>query len=50
MSQFKVNTITALLNLPDGIRSVVLDRIISAVPPVADYTGSLLFAQAERPA
>lgn len=49
MGQFKVNTITALLNLPDGIRSVLLDRIISAVPPVADYTGSLLFAQAERP-
>lgn len=47
-NQYRVHTLTALLNLPQRLQSHLLERIIMAVPPVARLAGDLLFVVAER--
>jgi ubiquinone/menaquinone biosynthesis C-methylase UbiE/uncharacterized protein YbaR (Trm112 family) len=48
LSDYRIHTLTALLNLPSRVQSRTLDRVIAAVPPVAGLMGELLFAVAER--
>ena len=46
--EYRIRTLTGLLNLPQRIKLRLLDRAISAVPPVAGLTGELLLAVAAR--
>lgn len=49
LSQFHVKRITAILSRPGRmLRSRLLDRLTALVPAVAEVTGTLLFAHAER--
>ena len=49
LSRYHVQTITAILSRPGRLlRSRLLDSLIALVPPVAEVTGTLLFAVAER--
>ena len=48
LKQYRVRKITALLNLPERIRSQLLERVVMAIPPLAGLTGDLLFVVAER--
>jgi ubiquinone/menaquinone biosynthesis C-methylase UbiE/uncharacterized protein YbaR (Trm112 family) len=52
LDQFRVRTVTALLNVPGRLRleSKWLERAIGAIPPLAQLTGDLLFVVAERTA
>lgn len=48
LGQYRIRTVTGLLNLPGGLQSRLLDRLVALVPPVAGLTGTLLFASADR--
>lgn len=49
-NQYRVHTLTALLNLPQRLQSHLLERVIMSIPPVARLAGDLLFVVAERTA
>jgi ubiquinone/menaquinone biosynthesis C-methylase UbiE/uncharacterized protein YbaR (Trm112 family) len=48
MRSFRVLSLTGILNVPSQIKSNTLDRLVSAIPPVAELTGDLLFVAAQR--
>jgi uncharacterized protein len=50
LSSFQIRKLTALLNLPAGMKFRPLDDVIAAIPPLAALTGEMLFAVAERKA
>jgi len=47
LDKYRVRKLTAILNLPASVRVQRLDRLISALPPLASLTGELLFVVAE---
>lgn len=49
LSRYRVRTVTAILSRPGRmLRSKLLDRLMARFPPLAEVTGTLLFAVAER--
>lgn len=50
LHRYRTHTLTAVVNLPRGVRSRPIELLISAIPPLAGLTGNLLFAHVERKA
>lgn len=48
LSPFEIRRVTGLLNLPQGVETPRLDRLIAAVPQLAGFMGCLLLAVADR--
>jgi SAM-dependent methyltransferase len=44
---FRVRNVTGLLNLPAGLQSAVLDKLVAQLPQLAGLSGDMLFAVAD---